>query len=179
MKNEFKQSLEDMQNLILDFKDKYHIEQNDFVNLALQMNKISMLAPTGTFEGGCGMTCEDCIHYDVCGFNEYKDFNEICSFFKDKSRIIELPCKVGQTVYDIVLCDDDIYRIYEMKIVAIEPFGSLYESKYFPDFIWNIYLTDDCSYAYRTFDDIGKKTFFSKEEAEKRLNELKLLEGKK
>lgn len=51
MKNEFKQSLEDMQNLILDFKDKYHIEQNDFVNLALQMNKISMLAPTGTFEG--------------------------------------------------------------------------------------------------------------------------------
>lgn len=42
------------------------------------------------------MACEDCIHYDVCGFNEYKDFNEICSFFKDKSRIIELPCKVGK-----------------------------------------------------------------------------------
>lgn len=51
MKNEFKQSLEDMQNLILDFKDKYHIEQDDFVKLALQMNKIAMLAPTGTFEG--------------------------------------------------------------------------------------------------------------------------------
>lgn len=51
MKNEFKQSLEDMQNLILDFKDKYHIEQDDFVKLALQMNKIAMLAPAGTFEG--------------------------------------------------------------------------------------------------------------------------------
>lgn len=51
MKNEFKQALEDMQNLILDFKEKYHIEQDDFVKLALQMNKISMLAPTGTFEG--------------------------------------------------------------------------------------------------------------------------------
>lgn len=51
MKNEFKQSLEDMQNLILNFKDKYHIEQDDFVKLALQMNKIIMLAPTGTFEG--------------------------------------------------------------------------------------------------------------------------------
>lgn len=87
-------------------------------------------------------------------------------------RLIELPCKLGQTVYDIVLCDDDIYRIYEMKIAAIEPFGSLYESKYFPDFLWNIYLTDDCSYAYRTFNDIGKKTFFTKDEAEAKLKEL-------
>lgn len=51
MKNEFKKSLEDMQNLILDFKDKYHIEQDDFVKLALQMNKIAMLAPIDTFEG--------------------------------------------------------------------------------------------------------------------------------
>ena len=51
MKNEVKQSLEDMQNLILDMKEKYHIKQEDFVNIALQMNKISMLAPTGTFEG--------------------------------------------------------------------------------------------------------------------------------
>lgn len=115
---------------------------------------------------------KDCYHSDVCGF-ECDDATTFCADFKDKSRIIELPCKVGQIVNDVVLCDDDIYRIYEMKIVAIEPFGSLYESKYFPDFIWNIYLTDDCSYAYRTFDDIGKKTFFSKEEAEKRLNELK------
>lgn len=51
MKNEFKQALEDMQKLILDFKDKYHIEQDDFMKLALQMNKIAMLAPAGTFEG--------------------------------------------------------------------------------------------------------------------------------
>ena len=51
MKNEFKKSLEDMQNLILDMKEKYHIEQDDFVKIAFQMNKIAMLAPTGTFEG--------------------------------------------------------------------------------------------------------------------------------
>ena len=51
MKNEFKQSLEDMENLILDFHEKYHIEQDDLVKLALQMNKIAMLAPQGAFEG--------------------------------------------------------------------------------------------------------------------------------
>ena len=130
------------------------------------------------------MTCKDCYHYELCHMRivftmDYDEATdrvihnaEKCDNFKDKSRIIELPCKIGQIVYDVVLCDDDIYRIYEMKIVAIEPFGSLYKSKYFPDFIWNIYLTDDCSYAYRTFDDVGKKTFFTKEEAEARLKEL-------
>ena len=49
MKNEFKQALEDMQNLILDLHEKYHIEQDDFVKIALQMNKIVMLASKGTF----------------------------------------------------------------------------------------------------------------------------------
>ena len=117
------------------------------------------------------MNYKDCYHSDVCGF-ECDEATTFCANFKDKSRIVELPCKLGQTVYDIVLCDDDIYRIYEMKIAAIEPFGSLYESKYFPDFLWNIYLTDDCSYAYRTFNDIGEKTFFTKEEAEAKLKEM-------
>lgn len=55
-------------------------------------------------------TCENCYHYDVCGFNEYKDFNEICSFFKDKSFIVELPCKVGDTLYilnyDTSVCNE-------------------------------------------------------------------------
>lgn len=51
MKNEFKQALEDMQNLILDMNKKYHIEEDDLVKLALQMNKIVQLALTETFEG--------------------------------------------------------------------------------------------------------------------------------
>lgn len=50
MKNEFKQSLEDMKKLILDLKEKYHIEEDNLVKLALQMNKIAMLAPQDTFE---------------------------------------------------------------------------------------------------------------------------------
>ena len=56
------------------------------------------------------MTCKDCIHYDVCednlkyiqerflkgltfGKSEFTE-GEFCNLFKDKSRIIELPCKV-------------------------------------------------------------------------------------
>lgn len=119
------------------------------------------------------MNCKDCCHYDMCGFECCDDDAlTFCKCFKDKSLIVELPCKVGQTIYDVVLCDDDIYRIFEMKISAIAPFGSLHESKYFQDFIWNIYLTDDYSYAYRVFNDIGKKLFFDKSEAEAKLKEL-------
>ena len=57
------------------------------------------------------MTCKDCIHYDVCmdytslkNSNFAQNFNEsdiICDHFKDKSRIVELPCKVGDKVYYI------------------------------------------------------------------------------
>lgn len=55
------------------------------------------------------MSCEDCIHYNVCtelctGIDmcllmkdEYAD--RLCSNFKDKSKFIELPCKVGDKLY--------------------------------------------------------------------------------
>ncbi len=57
------------------------------------------------------MTCKDCVHYDVCLSSYirkeyptevgYCEENEICHLFKDKSKFIELPCKVGDTVYVI------------------------------------------------------------------------------
>lgn len=51
------------------------------------------------------MICKDCCHYDVCCLRilynmDYDLLNHIntnaekCEHFKDKSRIIELPCKV-------------------------------------------------------------------------------------
>ena len=66
------------------------------------------------------MTCKDCIHYDVCGgfiptdldrdvfdycregrTDEIPVIEERCNSFKDKSRFVELPCKVGDTVWAI------------------------------------------------------------------------------
>lgn len=58
-------------------------------------------------------TCKDCIHYEVC--TEYRSAfwghkaqhsspiinasADSCIFYKDHSRFVELPCKVGDTVY--------------------------------------------------------------------------------
>ena len=48
------------------------------------------------------MTCKECIHYDVCkALEDEVDMISTyqCGCFKDKSKFIELPCKVGDTVY--------------------------------------------------------------------------------
>lgn len=44
------------------------------------------------------MTCKDCIHNEMC-YGTHTDDSPTCCDFKDKSRYIELPCKVGDTVY--------------------------------------------------------------------------------
>ena len=53
------------------------------------------------------MTCKDCIHYDVCATNgidvENTTFKKelCCGEFKDKASIIELPCKLGDSIFYI------------------------------------------------------------------------------
>lgn len=62
------------------------------------------------------LTCKDCFHYEPCkdsyynaeqlsrfplGFLEKENAEKNCAFFKDRSKYIELPCKVGQKVYRI------------------------------------------------------------------------------
>lgn len=97
------------------------------------------------------MNCKDCIHYDVCEY-EYPEFvhekedknadmEKECIQFKDKSRFSELPCKVGDTVYQV-----DSERIYESTVKRI------------------IYDTDGIAFDERA---IGKSVFLTREEAEK------------
>ena len=70
-------------------------------------------------------TCKGCLHNEACkavldaaGFFS-DDIEEIlnaikCPNFADKSRFEELPCKVGDTVYQI-----DAERVYEYKVTNI------------------------------------------------------------
>ena len=57
------------------------------------------------------MTCKDCIHYEACHDMYYEEHatrhfdpekhnaEKECGYFKDRSRFVELPCKLGDTVY--------------------------------------------------------------------------------
>ena len=62
------------------------------------------------------MTCKECIHYEVCGF-EWCDSEDLafCKDFKEKSRIVELPCKVG----DLIYCLSFVNEHYELEIEKI------------------------------------------------------------
>ena len=44
--------------------------------------------------------CGDCIHFDLCEMM-YSRIPEIdgCDYFKDHSRFVELPCKIGNKLY--------------------------------------------------------------------------------
>ena len=58
------------------------------------------------------MICKKCIHYPVCKAVSNDTID--CNHFKDKSRIVELPCKVGDKVYQA-----DSERVYESTVTKI------------------------------------------------------------
>lgn len=72
------------------------------------------------------MTCLDCINQDVCQIKTKYSKNEIpmprtksmekyCNFFKDRSRFVELPCKIG----DVIFCTT-MGKIYQGIVGRIE-----------------------------------------------------------
>lgn len=46
-------------------------------------------------------TCKDCIHYEACHRKDREIPANTCRTFKDNSLVLDLPCKVGTTVYVI------------------------------------------------------------------------------
>lgn len=75
-------------------------------------------------------TCKDCIHFDVCNkqkITNHRISQSVCKHFKDKSIVLDLQCKVGDTVYvifsqfksDINKCRVDEFLIREKEIFAV------------------------------------------------------------
>lgn len=88
------------------------------------------------------MKCIDCIHCEVCAY--VSPFLPTCSDFKNKSKYIELPCAVGETVYLI----SEKYDPFDMNM----SYGII-ETPFKPN-LMNL---------------IGKVIFLTKEEAEKKI----------
>lgn len=90
------------------------------------------------------MTCEDCIHYQVCQDYDNRvtldiyNMAEKCKYFKDKSLIVELPCKVGDKVYAVIrsICFGN--HIQEM---TIKEFGIYAQTDFAVNTRWpNVFL---------------------------------------
>ena len=113
-------------------------------------------------------SCKDCVHYKLCGVFGYVSPVESCGFYTDRSRFVELPCKVGDKVYldNLHIKYADVIGIY------IDAFGGVFDLRIYT----NIQLANGFGYEYfiskdYTFEDIGKRIFLTKEAAEQALKE--------
>ena len=109
-------------------------------------------------------TCYDCIgyEYDICpnyyteeDIKEYTDgdIRNTCRRFKDKSKFIELPCSIGDTIWCI---PKNIITPIPFEVIG-EPTIPIYHS-----------LVD----TFVNISDFGKIAFSTREEAEKKLKEI-------
>lgn len=120
-------------------------------------------------------TCKDCMHQKVCLLYDAFDYEEPipvsdCMFFKDKSKSIELPCLVGDKVYTVIY-----QKVYEAEVICIRPFVF----KDYVEYRGNAIITFENPFYHdgrllkqELFCVFGKDTFLTKEEAEKKLEEL-------
>ena len=104
-------------------------------------------------------TCKECLCFKMCLLSSEKV--GICEHFKDRSKFIELPCKVGDTVYTIV--QDEIK---ENKITSV----CYIKTITFTSFEFHVENFRGASLLY-TQNSIGEKIFLTKDEAEKALEE--------
>ena len=122
-------------------------------------------------------TCKDCIHLEACvymlnviGFNVNKDQNregaeKRCSAFTDKSRFVELPCKVGDVVYYI---EGAYYSSRRQTVRPIEVTEISWKCDRSGRDLWFALIANGTRYK---FSSIGKTVFLTREEAEAALAE--------
>lgn len=119
------------------------------------------------------MTCKDCFHCNVCAINgidvEDTTFKKelCCGEFKDKARIIELPCNMGDTVYHTTT-----FGICQLTVAGIHLFWDKRKTR-IKRYSYIVGL-NNLDYTYRLpLKEIGKTVFLTKEQAEAKLKELK------
>ena len=112
--------------------------------------------------------CKDCVHAEVCkdyinavlgDVDESQMCGDDCEFYKDRSRFVELPCKVGDTIYWNLLG-----KTVEDEIMSI----TIYKN------VIRVSLGKGISFD---IEDIGRMLFLSREEAELKLTEHEKTSG--
>jgi len=119
--------------------------------------------------------CRECYHYDVCYAHfrgEVKgNYIDGCSMFKDKSMLVELPCKVGNTVYKCVFSKNGKGTIVEYKVVGFHlgDFSNMRRQKRNEYLVIHHEVTDCISHL--NLKELGKTVFLTREETEQALKE--------
>ena len=110
-------------------------------------------------------TCKDCVHFEVCRGEYAEGIEQLltcdgCEDFKDRSRFVELPCKVGDTLFVPTR-----NFVSEYKIVSFHVCGERiwYRTNVIQGILTRL-ISDNV-------EIIGKTVFLTREEAEQALKE--------
>lgn len=117
--------------------------------------------------------CDICLRKDLpCSYEDchailYERLQELENKI-EQGKLIELPCKVGDTVLVI-----EEQQIFEMKVCSVSKYGSIHWTKNKPPKIWHYYLESDYTKYYASMYEFSYRWFLIREEAEKKLEEFK------
>ena len=119
-------------------------------------------------------TCNDCIHNEVCYLleNYGADPTETgveydCYKFKFRSSFMELPCKLGDTVYIIVnLKKGNPSHINEQRCTGIHITEKVFKHRAEKAHRYLVVNSDIGFAQHIPFTEFGKTVFFNREEAE-------------
>lgn len=108
-------------------------------------------------------TCKECVHNNICNIKQrynhpkyaLQHIEKYCEHFKDRSRFVELPCKVGDLIYIIKKARGLSVRGAKVSSITITESGKIQVSCYRSSFI----------------GFLGDNAFATKEEAEQALKE--------
>ena len=123
-------------------------------------------------------TCKECLHFEVCrmhyrqkcelAYDTQKEVNyaikraekgsPICEHFKDRSRFVELPCKVGDTLFVPTRNFVTEYKIVSFHVCGE---GIWYRTNVIKGILTRL-ISDNV-------ENIGKTVFLTREEAEQAL----------
>ncbi len=116
------------------------------------------------------MKCENCLHHEACKSmvsvieraTMYSIAMRVCNNYADKDLYIKLPCKVGTKVYAIATpcggCEH-----YNLSLEQSLKICRNCEKREIAE----------CTFDNELIDEFGKTVFLTREDAEKKLEELK------
>ena len=131
------------------------------------------------------MTCKDCIHYSLCNYDEICHYSPDniksainCSFFHDRSRFVELPCRVN-------LCDEVHFILRGLDEIDLKEYLFTVGNSAVSDTVQ--FVTEIGTYGFWVGDsprefapdydefyhwyELGETVFLTREEAEAALKE--------
>lgn len=117
--------------------------------------------------------CDNCLHWEVCGYAFTSKTLYECDCFVDESKVIELPCKVGDKLYMLNRNKSEVQEmIFENPDIRC---NCVLEYKFeYCEAICRNPENGICQHRFKNdFSEIGKTVFLTREEAERALEEVK------